>query len=239
MNTKEFATIAISSIALIVSVLSYYNTVRQRRLDNERALRNSLTDVIAELTQIDLDRVKLDRDNPGMKDDNVVSLRRILNTRRSYLVRHGDYISQQIDNIVTDVDCNVLAYAYSIVGDHQKADSFWKLCIEKSPANVIRAQNLRGYALFLFRVGSFDAGRKVFRESLEVALPDYDQMRRFKADTYAIWMRAERNHGFEDECTRLRESAIAYARRIGSSRDREEFLEYIHHLLPEKTLPDA
>jgi len=239
MNTKEFATIAISSIALIVSALSYYNTVRQRRIENERALRNSLTDIIAELTQIDLDRVKLDRENPGMKDDNIVSLRRILNTRRSYLVRHGDYISRQIGNIVTDVDCNVLAFAYSVVGDHEKAESFWKLCIEKSPAGIIRAQNLRGYAMFLFRIGSFDAGRKVFGESLEIPLPDYDQMRRLKADTYAIWMRTERNHGFEDECTRLRERAIAYAQRIGSSRDREEFLEYIHNLIPAKTLPDA
>lgn len=230
MNAKDIASIAISVAALSISIFSFASTIRQRRIDNERTLRNSLTDVIAEITQIDLERSKLDRENPGMKDDSVVAMRRILNTKKNYLARHGDFISQQMNRLVTDIDFNVLAKAFADIGDHEKAASFWRRCIERSQANVIRKKNLRGYAMFLFRIGEFDMGRRLFMDALEISLPDNDEMRRMKADTYAIWMRSELEYGFTNQCMQLRENAIAYANRIGAEAKRSEFIEYINSL---------
>jgi tetratricopeptide (TPR) repeat protein len=230
METKDIITLVISSLAFIVAVLSYLNTARQRRVDNERTLRYALTEVIADLVQVDWDRVELDRENVGSKDDKVVTMRRILNNKKSYLARQGDFLVQQMATLTTDTDFNSLARAFADMGDYAKARGYWDRCVQQSSTPIIRAMNLRGFAAFLFRMGDFDTGRRVYRESLEVQLSDNDEMRRLRADTYAMWMRSERDYGFSEECARLRQSALSFAKRIGASKVREEFIEYVDSL---------
>jgi len=231
METKDIITVTISSLAFVVAALSYWNTLRQRRVDNQRTLRLALTDVIADLVQVDWDRSELDRTNEGSKDDRVVDMRRILNSKRSYLARHGDFLAEQMSDLVTDADFNNLARAFAAIGDYDKARAYWQRCVAHSSTSLIRSMNLRGYARFLFLLGDIDVGRKAYRESLEAQMPDNDETRRIRADTYAMWMKAERDFGFPEEAARLFDSAIASAKRIGTAKTREEMLGYIESLL--------
>lgn len=230
METKDIITVSISSLAFLVATLSYLNTLRQRKVDNQRTLRTALTDVIAELVQVDWDRVDLDRNDDSSNDDRVVDMRRILNNKRSYLARHGDFLAQQMPDLITDADFNSLARAFADIGDYDKARTYWERCVILSSTPLIRAMNLRGFARFFFRLGDFDAGRKVYRESLEVPLPDNDETRRIKADTYAMWMKAERDFGFPEECRRLQDSAISMARRIGTTKTKDDMIRYVESL---------
>ena len=227
MATKDLITLAISSLAFIVAVLSFINTLRQRRVDNQRTLRIALTDVIAELVGTDWERSQLDRENPGTSDDKIVDMRRILNSKRSYLVRHGDFLAEQMPDLITDADLNSLARAFADIGDYDKAHAYWRRCVARSSTSLIRSMNLRGYGRFLFRLGEFGGGRKAYRESLEIEVPDNDETRRIRADTYAMWMKAEQDYGFTEESQRLRDSAISFARRIGTTKSREDMIAYV------------
>jgi tetratricopeptide (TPR) repeat protein len=230
METKDYITLLLSSSALVVATLSYLNTWRQRRIDNQRTLRLALTDVIEKLVETDWQRSELDRSNEGTINDKVIESRRILNSKRSYLAWQGDYIAKQVPHLATDSDFSNLARAFAAINDYDRARSYWEQCIRKSTTPTIRSISLRGYARFLFIQGELDAGRRLYRESLEERVPDTDETRRIRADTYVMWMKAERDFGIPEEVQRLRAGALASARRIGASKSREEMAEYIESL---------
>jgi hypothetical protein len=94
--------------------------------------------------------------------------------------------------------------------------------------------NLRGFARFLFFQGNAQLGRKKYHESLEVELPDTDNIRRIRADTYAMWAKTEMDFGYEQEARRLKEQAITTAKRIGHKGMREEFLVSARKLFVEE-----
>lgn len=90
--------------------------------------------------------------------------------------------------------------------------------------------NLRGFARFLFLQGNVQLGRKKYHQSLEVELPDTDNIRRIRADTYAMWAKTEMDLGYEQEAQRLKEQAISTAQRIGHKGMREEFIARVREL---------
>lgn len=150
--------------------------------------------------------------------------------QRRYLADHAEYLAKQIPTLVSDIDYNVLAVAFDAIGDYEKAQVHWESCVRSSVSDPIRAMNLRGFARFLFFQGNTQLGRKKYAESLEIDLPDTDNVRRLRADTYALWARVEMEFGYAEEARRLASQARSTAQRIGHSGMREEFLDSLNRL---------
>lgn len=179
---------------------------------------------------------KLDAEHPE-QSDRIVNLRRMYNTQRRYLANHAKYLIRQIPDLATDIDYNMLAQAFRGIGDYDKVQKYWDLCVAKSESNVIRAMNLRGHAHFLFFQGNPQLGRKKYQESLELSLPDTDNVRRDRADTYAMWARVEMDFGYDGEALRLREQAQQAANRVGHAGMRTTIQDYIKALLAQSEQP--
>jgi hypothetical protein len=233
-QTIEVSAGAISAIisfgALCVSLITFRMTYRQKSIDEKYTTRKSLTDVIAELTKINISFAQLEIDHPGSSDERVVSFRRNYNDQRRYLANHGELLCNRIPEIVNDVDCMIIGAAFASHGDYKRAERFHKLAVEKSITNAIRMNNMRALAGFYFRRGNVALARKTYEEALQVELPSNDSMRQFTADTYMMWARAEQYAGFWAESQRLRASAEDAARLIGQKSMRDDMIKQIEAL---------
>jgi tetratricopeptide (TPR) repeat protein len=230
MDPKDYLTLGVGSVALIVSVTSLILTFRQRAQENQRGVRKTLTETLGQLAEVGMSLAKLDAEHPE-QTDQIVSLRRMHNSQRRYLANHAEYLVRQIPDLATDIDYNMLAQAFRSIGDYDKAQQYWELAVAKSESPVIRAMNLRGHGSFLFFQGNPQLGRKKYQESLEIPLPDTDNVRRDRADTYAMWARVELDFGYKGEALRLSEQAQQAADRIGHAGMRTSIQDYIRNLL--------
>jgi tetratricopeptide (TPR) repeat protein len=132
-----------------------------------------------------------------------------------------------VPDLLTDIDCLVIAHAFTTAGDYVRAEKFYKWAVERSPNSVIRLNTLRALARFWFQRGNAAKGRKFYEEGLQLELPDIDGVRQHVADTYFLWARVERDAGFDTESLRIQRLAKDAARRIGQKNMREEMLEMI------------
>jgi tetratricopeptide (TPR) repeat protein len=227
LTDKEILTLVASAVAIVVSVASFFMTFRQRFLENRRTTRKALTDVVSELTKVNIAFTQLALDHPGSSDERIVEFRRNYNDQRRYLANHGAYLAQEIPELVTDIDCLIIGMAFASHGDYERAEQFHKLSVEKSPNNVIRVNTLRTLARFYFRRGNPALGRKTYQDALEIELPRNDSMRQFVADTYLLWGRIEQDSGFLTESQRLQVLARDNAELIGQKNMREDTLKQI------------
>ncbi len=226
MQPKDYYTIIISVIALIVSIFSNFF---QKAKENQRSIRKNLSDTLESVTKINFENSKL-RKEGGSEEVEVVEMRRIYNSQRRILVAHADFLILKYDKIVTEIDCNIMAGAYANIGDAQKAEFYWKKTIDKSESGPIKHMNLRGYALFLFRQGKIEVGRSKYKEALLIDLPDNDPTRILTTDTYLMWAAAEKNTNNKSEETKLINDAISTCSRIGNNNSRLQMEKRIKHV---------
>jgi hypothetical protein len=176
---------------------------------------------------------RLELDYPKSTDVTVVNLRRNFNSQRRYLANHGEFLYDQIPELTSDIDGVSLAYAFEQSGDDIKAQKFYKLAVEKSPTDVLRMWNLRGFARFWFAQGNAQLGRQTYQQSLQQQVPATDSYRQMVADTYLMWSRLESEHGYVDEAKRVCTLGQQEARRIGNSQMREKMLKQLSGTLTE------
>ncbi|HMH20780.1 MAG TPA: hypothetical protein VK563_03340 [Puia sp.] len=217
--------IIVSILALIISLLSLIISIVQKNREKERAIRKSLSDTLESIAKINIEFSKLRQDNELFNSEGVIDLRRNYNSQRRILIAHADFLVTKYDSLTTDIDCNLLADAYSAIGDYGKADSYWIKTIEKSQSNPIEHMSLRGYARFLFFQGKFEIGRGKFEEALKIDLPETDDYKRQKADTYFMWASVEKEFNNRSEMIRLIELGKSYCKRIGHAKMRIEMEE--------------
>jgi len=227
MQTKDIITVAIACLAFFFSIASFILTFRQRAIEDRRSTRRALTDVVAELTKVNIAFNQLDLEYPRSVDQAIVSLRRTYNSQRRYLANHGEFLAAQIPELTTDIDCILLAAAFERGGDFERAQKFYEMAIEKSPTNVLKMWNLRGFAQFWFGQGNAQRGRRTYEDSLQLQVPDTDSLRQTIADTYLLWSRLEDQHGYVDEAKRARMLGQQAANRIGNSQMRENMLKQL------------
>jgi len=233
MELKDFITLGLSSGALCFSIASFALSFRQRAYEDKRSTRKALTDVVAELMQVNLAHNQLDIDHPGSADRRIVNMRRTYNNQRRYLANHGQFLIEQIPELAADIDCVALASAFQDSGDFLRAETFYKRAVEKAPTPALKAWNLRGLARFWFQSGNAALGRKSYQESLEIVLPDTDSMRLATSDTYMLWARVEFDHGYFKEAERAREMAVSAAERIGNQAMRADIMAQIKNSFPD------
>jgi tetratricopeptide (TPR) repeat protein len=220
--------IGISSLALLLSIISLIITLLQKNKETKRTIRKNLSDTLENITKINIEFSKLKFDMATYNTPSVIELRRNYNSQRRILIAHADYLVTENNDLATEIDCNLLAGAYSAIGDYLKADYYWVKTINKSQSNAIKHMNLRGYARFLFFQGKPQVGRSNYEQALKLDIADTDDNRRQITDTYIMWATVENEFNNETEAKRLIDLARGYSSRIGNKKMREEMDERIN-----------
>lgn len=197
LEDKDLVIISISSIALIISMVTFIFNFLQKRKDNLRALRKELTDVIKELveTTISLSKIEIEKNDLSNK---IYELRRSFNQRRRYLIERAEFLMNDIPDYVTHVDLSSLAQACTASGLYEKANNFFIQLLEKTPLTVEFVFSMRGFARFLYQNDKVSMGREMYQDILFKIENDLlDISKNIKSrefiDTYLWYSRSEYN----------------------------------------------
>jgi tetratricopeptide (TPR) repeat protein len=227
METKDIITIALSSAAFCFSIASFILSFKQKSMEGRYSLRKSLTDVVSEISNVNIAFAQLDIDHPNSADQKVVAFRRNYNDQRRYLAYHGAFLAEQIPDLVNDIDCLLIGGAFRASGNFDCAENYYNLAVSKSVNNSVKMNNIRALARYYFVQGNAALGRKYYQEALQLDIPDTDSVRQVVADTYMLWARVERDCGYEAESMRLKTLAADAAQRIGHGPLRNDTLQQI------------
>jgi tetratricopeptide (TPR) repeat protein len=224
----------IASFALLVSLGVAFWTVWQKISDNAGTARKSFNEIIVELSNT---AVRFEEIIAFDKDRQLTNLRRVLNSRRRFLVVQAESILPHLAGGISDIENQLLAIAWDSSGDHVKARHYWEKCVDASPTPQIRAFNLRGLARYLYRIGMPDLGRERYRESSILEVSWTKETYNHKIDTYLMWARTEIDHGYIEEAKRIFALAVADTDRVSFAPARREFHHRLASEFPEFSTP--
>ncbi|HEX8456474.1 MAG TPA: hypothetical protein VF656_04055 [Pyrinomonadaceae bacterium] len=209
MEPKDVVTLIISSTALILSLISTVLTLRSKKYEVQRTIRDQVTELIGELIAIETERRKLAFDAGANKDELYFQTMSILNQKTSSLVRQAVYLINQEPLLITDIEYGTVAQSLTSAGDLPLADEYWRRAINASPSDYYKVLNRRGYAHFLFTQGRYEAGRKQFQEAVTVLDDTTDFNKLTNGYTYQGWMVSEAGVRQYDEAKRWYERSKA------------------------------
>ncbi len=235
MTTKDYILILISASALTLSLISLIVTLVQKNKETKRTIRKNLSDTLESITKIGIESSKLKASkDTDFNSEPIILLRRNYNSQRRILIAHADFLIDHYDNISTDIDCNILAIAYTAISDIDKAEYYWQKTITKSISKPIRVMNLRGYGTFLFNNEKEELGRECFKEALSVDLTINDENRILQIDTCLMLCDLENEFGTTDKSEASLSKAMQLLATIKSGARKNEMHDRIRQKLPSK-----
>ena len=108
--------VIVSALSFGVAVLSLYLTYRQRRHQDQLTTRKALTDTVAAIVAANIEFAK--QPFGAQATDESMELRRQINSQRRFLSHHGALLLKEIPKLATDVDYQVVGFAFS---NHDRA----------------------------------------------------------------------------------------------------------------------
>lgn len=225
MTPKDYITIAISSLALLVSLTSALIAIRRQRQQMRTTLRDQLSDIAQELIKTMAENSVLQSEPVDRRDSQFFAKSSSFSLKLSSLARQANALMEQDRTLAFDVEHSVLAQALDVVGDSPAADQNWQAAVQASPSPYYRIINKRGYADFLFRQGRHEAGRNEYEEALSLWENSSDFKKATNGYTYQMWFVSEAwnlpaPHGRAEDCYR---NALALLESISSSWMRAHF----------------
>ncbi|WP_429844365.1 tetratricopeptide repeat protein [Brevibacillus sp. FIR094] len=220
----EFKDIA-SVVALVISLVSLFISLRQKKHETERTIREKLTDTFTKITAMDVELIKLE-----MNINKNINLTRIFNQQRRFLVNQAQYFLPKIERLVSDSEYALLANTLERTGDLESADYYWRKSIEKSSNKLNKIYNIRGYARFLFKFKNFNQGRKMYQEAVDMSTRENDKDVYDLADTYILWGALEREHGFFDKAEEYFDLAGRMINKIESEGQKQRLKNYLNDI---------
>lgn len=228
MTTKDLIVIIISACALTLSLFSLIITLIQKSKETKRTIRKTLTDTLEGVSKINVEASKLKAANDiDFSSESMISLRRNFNSQRRILLAHADFLVQRYDELTTDIDFNILAGAYATIGDYEKAEVYWKKTIEKSFSLAMKHMNMRGFGIFLFKIGKQDLGREIFNEALKLELLDNDENKILRIDTCLMLADSEKEYDAKENYDAILIEAMTIWATIKNGHKKAEMFEVI------------
>jgi tetratricopeptide (TPR) repeat protein len=198
LETKDVITICVSIVALSFSIISTYITLRQKKYETERTLRNQLTDVLGKITALNLENAKIPQE--GATATGLTSrMRGHLRDQQRFLVRQATYVIDQIPALVSPFEYLLVAGTFEAIDDVYQAEQFFRKAIEHSADDEMnRGITTRGFARFLFNQGEHELAREQYMASVEIFSGDSDIMKEYRGDTYLRWATQELEWSYPD-----------------------------------------
>ena len=170
-NITDISSIVISIVALLLSVYANINSQAREESEKNRTIRIQLTDVLGRINNLNLENAKIFKDYSETDPEYASRISVILNQENASLLWQAKYLSEQIPDLISVVDLNILAYANFFANNILEAENFHQKSIEKAKNtndNYSQALTTRAYASFLFSTGRITDGRNQYKNSISL-----------------------------------------------------------------------
>ena len=190
MTTTDIISLSIAGLALFVSLGSAIYTAiygSGGKYDQQRTLRNQLTDVLKQIFDTQLEQVKQYQDAVGKNPLYMQNITSVLSQQNAALLSQATYLADQIQELVTPVEYSTIAMASAQMGNYPRANLCAKRAVEMSKDNYFKAIASRIYANILFTQGEVERGRQYFNLAVSL-LGGEDNLDYYtKGFTYQFW----------------------------------------------------
>jgi tetratricopeptide (TPR) repeat protein len=218
-SAKDVATIAVSTLAFGISVL----TLSQKTNESKVGLRKQLTDILEKLHETNVENTKAN--DPNFRSSYPQNYGRLISDRRRFLVRQAKYISEQIPILVSPYEMMFIAVGLEDIDDASEADKWFQRAIRKASTEFDKVIVRRQYGRSLFRNGQFVDAREQYKAALNIFRHTSDKHLIYQGDTYERWAGMEADCGDPREASRLYDRAILEYERIRADGLRERQLQ--------------
>ncbi len=200
-SKKTIIPVAISIVALLVSVITAGYTMMRQQKEDIRSKKEELRKIISELVNL--------REDHSLR---IISLQdifaretasKLCETKVNIYLTAAEYLIHQISEHVSSIEYRTIAYEYEVRGNYELAEKYYKKALNKSTIPLEKALSLREVASLQFsKLGKAKEGRNYYEQAINLLdkIPDpYFQLT--KAETYRLWATQElfygdRNDGF-------------------------------------------
>lgn len=196
---NDLATLIISGLALVTSVIAALFTLRLQRFDSQRSTREHLHKIVSDLITLYSENLVLWMTPAEQRDGLYYGRSSTITHRAVALTRQAVYLIKQEPDLVTDVEYGTVAQGLSLAGDYPLAKEHWRKAIDRSPSEFYRILNTRAYAGFLFGQGEHEAGRASYQQALNLVRNGDDFEKYTNGYTYQHWMGSEAQERFSEE----------------------------------------
>lgn len=191
MEPKDYLPILISAFAFLVSLGSFtlsFASSKRQTFEEQRVLRSSLNDVISRIFSARIEQAKYIQLNPNwMNNDLTIAVNNVYTSQLNSYARLAVYITEKIENLVTDVELATIAETFSGTGDHASATQYWEAAIHRVQNKNLEVQYRRNYATYLFGTGNIGAGRQEFQRAIDLFPESDDISQAQNGATYKFW----------------------------------------------------
>jgi len=234
MEFKDVASIFISALAFILSAIATVVSTIRGKYEEQRAIRNQLSDTLNRIAMTYIDNAKLHHEMAAKDPAYYRQLSGMLNQQQTSLLNQAMYLADQLPpKIVTAVEMNTIALANFSAGDVILAEKYYHKAVDVSPSNYYRSLATRSYAEFLFTQRRFEEGRAQFRQAVSLISGGDNQTRYTNGYTYQSWAWNELNNaGARLAAGQLFESAQNEFRGIDNEEVRKNSIDALSQALP-------
>ncbi len=194
MEQKDYILIALSGTALTISIVSLIITLVQKNKETKRTIRKTITDNLESIAKANIEINKLKgQKETDFNSESSISIRRNINSQKRAVLSNAKYLIDSYSDISTESDYNILAGAFSDIGNQKLAEKYWKLCVDKSDNPEILIMNLRGYGNYKFANNDIEQARLLYYQATKIDLTKTDEHSVLQCDTYLMLADHEKN----------------------------------------------
>jgi tetratricopeptide (TPR) repeat protein len=194
MALKDFASVLISALALLVSALGAAFSItrgkyeeRHAEAEERRTLRTQLSDVLSRILETTVENAKIFYSTADGDPNYRQAISIALGQRQTVLLHQAMYLADKIPELVTAVEFNTLAATTAEAGQLIEAEQYHKKAIETSSNDVYKSRATRSYAVFLFSQRRFEEGREQFRKAVSLLSGGNNLVRYDNGISYQFW----------------------------------------------------
>jgi tetratricopeptide (TPR) repeat protein len=201
MTTVDIITLSIAGLALIVSLGSAIYTAIYGgggKYDQQRTIRNQLTDVLKQIFDTQLELVRQSQDAVGKSPMYMQNINGVLGQQNAALLSQATYLADQIQELVTPVEYTTIAMASAQMGNYPQANKCAKRAVDISKDNYIKAIASRVCANILFSQGEIETGRQYFNSAVSLLQGEDNLDYYTKGFTYQFWAASEKTFATSD-----------------------------------------
>lgn len=189
LGPKDLATLALSSLALALSLASF----RQRRTERDIGIRKQLTDAIAKLNEFAGEFLKFN--DPRTNDKYPANYDRYLLFQQRFYVSQAEYLAKEVPKLVTPYELALIADVSTNVNRTKEAEALFEQALKHKHTPWERAIILGAYGHCLFSQGRAEEARGRFHEAVHLVQGESDAFAMKRGETYQGLAVLERQMG--------------------------------------------
>ena len=223
--------ILISVVAVTVSCLALGFTIWNETKKETTTLRQSLTDVLEQITDIDREAAEFQA-TLSLPDEQKDSTSFSFMNRKFLLLRQAEELYKKLGDKTTVADDALISVAYFGVGEFKEAESHMKGALEKAKTRIVRASVLRSLATLAVARGDHSQATELYDKALqEIGIPKNDMENNFKMKTNLFKVdHAIARNDYDSAATSLEELVVDF-QNLGCTSGRSQWFMKIYPMV--------